>query len=253
MTGTFDTYPGLGSALNHRYRGHAERDWQEWQAQHFYEQAAAIPDDAQRVWLGRQDKLSHRGLSAKQNVRHLIVGNADQACIDEIGRLGELERLELEAPLLAGDLEPLLGLPSLKHLSIDSPRKIADFSPLLKLPSLRTLLITNAKLMPDLEWLRPADHLEVIGIEGGMYSTATIASLAPLAGLRSLQAFLATSTRLADKELMPLAECPSLRFIGIARVAPQSEFERLMQARPDICCDWFRPEMWKTRPARRQA
>lgn len=88
---------------------------------------------------------------------------------------------------------------------------------------------------------KPSNELEVIGIEGGMDSPAKIPSLRPLAGLRSLRAFLATSTRLGDKDLMPLAECPNLRFLGIARVAPQSEFQRLMQARPDLHCSWSMP------------
>lgn len=247
MTDAFDTHENLGSALNDRFRGHNDRNWQEWQARHFYADAQAIPDSAERVWLGREDKLSYRGLSEKRNVRHLIVGNVNQGCLDEVGRLEGLERLELEYPVVAENLAPLLALNALRFLSIDSPRKIADFSPLLELRSLRTLIITNPKTMPDLEWLKSADHLEVIGIEGGMWSNATIPSLAPLAGLRSLQAFLGASTRLIDKSLMPLADCPKLRFVGIAKVAPRSEFERLHEARPDIYCSWFRPEMWKSR------
>lgn len=246
MNQQFDVYPTLGSALNAQFRGHAGRDWDEWK-KYFYKDAGLIPDHAERVWLGREGKHSYRGLSSKRHIRELVVGHADQACIEEIGRLADLERLELNYPVTASDLSPLLDLGSLKHLDIDSPRKIADFSPLLKLPALRTLMIENAKLLSDLDWLNSAHHLEVIGIEGGMDSNATIPSLRPLAGLRSLQAFLATSTRLTDKNLMPLAECPNLRFLGIARVAPQAEFERLKQARPDIHCSWFDPGMWKPR------
>ena len=251
MQNEMSTFPTLGMALNARYRGHDDRDWQEWQAKHFYRDASVVPGDADRVWLGRESKLSHRGLAEKQAIRHLIVGNADQACLEEIGQLQDLERLELEYPMLAADLSPLLDLPRLRHLSIDSPRKLADFSPLLQLPALRTLILTNAKKMTDLEWLSSAHHLEVLGIEGGMWSTMTIPSLSPLAGLSSLQAFLGTSTKLLDKNLMPLAECPSLKFIGIARVAPRDEFERLSEARPDVYCDWFRPEMWQKSALRR--
>lgn len=242
----FDVYPTVGSALNARYRGHADRNPGEWQREHFYKDATHIPDDAERVCLGREDKQSHRGLSSKRHIRELVVSHADQACIEEIGCLSNLERLELSYPVTASDLSPLLALQSLEHLDIDSPRKISDFSPLLKLPALRKLMIENAKLLTDIEWLNAAHELEVIGIEGGMDSPAKIPSLRPLAGLRSLQAFLATSTRLGDKDLMPLAECSNLRFLGIARVAPQSEFQRLMKARPDIHCSWFDPANWKS-------
>ena len=253
MAENFEVYPSLGSALNARFRGHADRDWEEWQAKHFYREAVAIPDDAEQVWLGREEKLSHLGISKKQAVRHLIIGNADQSCIEEVGQLQHLERLDLEYPVLADDLSPLLALSSLRFLSIDSPRKLSDFSPLLKLRSLRTLIITNAKALANLDWLNSANHLEVIGIEGGMWSPMTIPSLSPLADLKSLQAFLGTSTKLTDKNLMPLAGCPNLKFIGIARVAPRNEFERLSQARPDIYCEWFRPEMWMARSAKRNS
>lgn len=245
MNHHFDVYPSLGSALNAGFRGH--RNWDEWQEKHVYKDAGSIPDDAERVWLGREDKQSHRGLSSKRHIRDLVVSHADQGCVEEIGRLSNLERLELAWPVTADDLSPLLALHSLQHLSIDSPRRISDFSPLLKLPALRKLMIENAKLLPDLDWLSSANHLEVIGIEGSINSTATIPSLRPLAGLPSLQAFLGTSTRLIDKDLMPLAECPSLRFLGIARVAKQNAFEKLRRARPDIHCSWFDPDSWKPR------
>lgn len=246
----FDVHASLGSALNARYRGHADRDPGEWQRRHFYKDAQLIPEDAERVCLGREDKRSYRGLSTKCYIRELVVSHADQGCIEEISGLTNMERLELSYPVTGSDLSPLLTLHSLRHLSIDSPRKIADFSQLLKLPALRKLMIENAKLLPDIEWLHEAHDLEVIGIEGGMDTPAKIPSLRPLAGLRSLQAFLATSTRLADKDLMPLAECPSLRFLGIARVAPQAEFQKLMHARPDIYCSWFDPSAWKPRRLR---
>ena len=72
----------------------------------------------------------------------------------------------------------------------------------------------------------------------------TIATLAPLADHQGLEAFLGTSLRLLDSSLMPLATCPNLNFIGIARVAKKPEFDRLRAARPDIACDWFKDDMW---------
>jgi hypothetical protein len=177
-------------------------------------------------------------------LRHLIAAKADQAFLKEIASLSELRRLELEWPFLGDDLTPLLALTHLEHLSIHSPRKLSDFSALLDLPSLRTLLVTNAKNMPNLDWLKEAHHLEVIGIQGATNSDYRIESLKPLAGLGSLRAFLGASTRLADKCLMPLASCLKLEYLSIARCAPRSQFEQLHQARPDILCRWFDPKAW---------
>ncbi len=238
-----DTFPSLESALNDRYRGHASRDWMEWREKHAHSRANDIPDGAANAWIGRQ-KLNYRGVGNRNTLRHLISGNVDQMFLDEIGELAGLERLELEWPIVAKDFTPLLGLKKLAFLSIDSPRNISDFRPLLNLPSLRTLIITNAKKMTDLDWLGEAHHLEVIEIEGGTWTPYTVPTLKPLAGLRSLKAFLGVSIKLADKSLAPLTDCPRLEYLGIACAAPQDEFEQLKAAKPNLVCDWFIPEMW---------
>lgn len=251
MGETFATYPSLGSALNAQFRGHADRNWEQWRVSHFYGAASAIPSGAERAWLIRE-KVGYRSLAEKQALRHLIAGNVDQPFLEEIGQLRGLTRLELEWPFVANDLTPLLALKSLKFLSIDSPRKVSDFAALLELPALRTLILTNARLMTDIKWLKNAHHLEVLGIEGGMWSPYTLPALRPLSGLKSLRAFLGISTKLADKQLMPLADCPKLQFVAIARVAPREEFERLHAARPDVYCDWFQPEIWTAMSSRRR-
>lgn len=148
--------------------------------------------------------------------------------------------------MVAKDFTPLVRLKKLAFVSVDSPQNIVDFRPLLGILSLRTLIITNPKKMTDLDWLSEAHHLEVIGIEGGTWSPYTIPTLKPLAELRSLKAFLGVSTKLADQNLAPLALCPNLEFLGIANVAPRDEFEQLKAAKPNLVCDWFRPEMWSS-------
>jgi hypothetical protein len=238
-----DGFPSLESALNARFRGHVDRDFSKWREKHAYNDAGEVPVDATKAWIGRQ-KLNYRGIGERQSLLHLISGNVDQPFLEQISNIASLERLELEWPMVARDLSPLLRLEKLTFLSIDSPRNIADFRLLLDLPALRTLIITNPKKMADLEWLGEAHHLEVIGIEGGMWSPYKIATLQPLAGLRSLRAFLGASTKLADKSLAPLADCPRLQYLGIACVAPQSEFDWLKMVKPDLVCKWFRPEMW---------
>lgn len=231
------------SHLGKQFRGHLDRNWEEWAADHAFPDAAAVPAAAAKAWLGRQ-KLNYRGLGKLASLRHLVAANVDQSFLEEIGQLADLERLELEWPMVAKDLTPLLGLKKLSFLSIDTPRHIADFRPLLALPALRTLIITDAKKMADLEWLADAHHLNVIGVEGGTWSPYTIKSLSPLAGLRSLRAFLGVSTKLTDQTLAPLADCPSLEFLSIAQVAPRAEFDALKAAKPDLVCAWFLPQMW---------
>jgi hypothetical protein len=242
MTATPDGPVQLESALNNRFRGHDTRDWQEW-ATFATSDAGDVPLDAERALL-RRVKTSHRGIRDRQALTHLIAGAVDQAYLDEICTITGLERLELEYPVTARSLDGLRALTRLRHLSIDSPRNVTDFTPLLELPALTTLLITNAKHMADIGWLAGAHHLEVIGVEGSMWTVQKIPTLAPLAGLRGLRAFFATSTRLGDRDLSPLAACPRLELLGCARFAPREEFERLHELKPDLVCTWFRPESW---------
>lgn len=240
MTEAFEPSASLESTLNARFRGHL--DWAEWNA-FATSDADELAFDAECAWLSRV-KSSHRGIADRQALKHLVAGAADQAYLDEICTINALERLDLEYPVTARRLDGLRALKRLRHLSIDSPRHVTDFTPLLDLPSLKTLLITNAKHMVDISWLAGADHLEVLGVEGSMWTVQKIPTLKPLAGLRSMRAFLAVSTRLADHDLSPLAECPRLEFLGCARLAPRDEFERLHDMKPDLICTWFRPEIW---------
>lgn len=237
-------YPSIEMALNARYRGHEDRDWDEWHDRHLYERAADIPPDAGKALIRRQ-KGNVAGLGDRAALNHLIAGNVDQPMLEDISRLPRLERLELTWPTMAEDLTPLARLTNLKFLSIDSPRKAKDFAFLAAMPQLRTLMIENAKHLSDIEWLAGAHHLEVIGIEGAMDSKQTIASLKPLAGLTGLRAFLGTSLRLIDADLMPLASCPSLHFLGLARLAKKPAFDALREARPDIVCAWFNDGAWR--------
>ncbi len=236
-------YAAQHTALNDRFRGHDTRDWQEWST-FATTDAAEVPPDATRA-LVRRVKRSHRGIGERQRLTHLIAGSVDQAYLDEICQLTGLERLELEHPVTARTLDGLTALRRLRHLSIDSPRNVTDLTPLLELPALTTLLITNAKHMTDIEWLADAHHLEVLGVEGSMWTVQRIPTLRPLGGLRGLRALFATSVRLGDTDLSPLADCPQLEMLGCARFAPREEFERLQARKPDLVCTWFRPEAWR--------
>lgn len=228
--------------LDLRYRGLDTRDWDEW-SRITTESAADVPLDATRARVQRV-KASHRGICERKALKELLAGGADQSYLDEICTIIGLERLELGWPVTAHSLEGLRALTRLRYLKIDSPRNIADFTPVLALPSLQTLLIENAKHMKDIEWLADAHHLDVIGIEGSMWTMQKVPSLAPLAGLKGMRAFMATSVRLGEKNLFPLAECPRLEYLSCARFVPREEFEMLRKLKPGLRCSWFDPDMW---------
>ncbi|MFN3815240.1 hypothetical protein [Brevundimonas sp.] len=232
----------LDSNLNARFRGLDGHDWNEW-FEIQCDNASTVPPGAERAWLNRK-KASHKGIRERLSLTHLIAGAADQSYLAEIGTLVNLERLELEHPVTAHDLSPLHALKKLKHLRLVSPRRITDFKPLLELSSLKTLFIENLGHMTEIDWLRGADHIEVLGIEGSIWKPHVIPSLAPLSGLKSLKAFFATSVRLKDQDLSALGSCPRLEYLSCARFAPRASFERLHALNSRLVCRWFGPEGW---------
>ena len=212
-------------------------DWEAVRAAHVA-CAADIAPDATLASLTRE-KASYRGIGAQRQLTTLFAAAVDQAYLDEICELEALDYLWLGWPVTARDLSGLAKLKRLSFLKLDSPRNVTDFAPLTRLPALTHLFVENAKHMDGLEWLAPLrSQLAVLGIEGSLWTTQKLASLAPLAGF-GFEALCLTSVRLADKDLIPLASCPELRHLICARFAPRARFEELKALRPDIACLWF--------------
>lgn len=205
--------------------------------------ADAIPVEADCARVQREGR-SHTGISRRPNLRLLEAQAVNQAFLDELATLHQLEYLALEAPVTAANLDPLSNLTGLRILKITSPREVRDFSPILALPNLERLFIENAKHMSDLNWLRPlSGRLRVLGIEGGMYTAQRIPTLRPLEEF-ALDALFLTNTVLGDKSFAPLHGMTGLIFLGTSRNAPRTEFEALHEALPQLYCDWFQPAMW---------
>jgi hypothetical protein len=217
-------------------RGQTPLAWSEWE-DGAAKRAGDIPEGATRAMLLRE-KASHRGIAARGELRELVAFAVNQDFLDEICELTDLEYLDLNYPVTAGDLSGLKRLRRLRTLRMNGVRKITDFSPVMDLPELKTLMIEHAPHLTDLTLFREAHHLRSLGLEGSMWTTMRIASLKPLAGLRSLEALFLTSVVLKDKGLACLAECPRLRILDCARFAPKPEFDRLRALMPGLDCLW---------------
>ena len=210
-----------------------------------FDNGSDVPPGQSYASVTRTGK-SHRGIADAHGLTELQAGAANQDFLDEICKLERLEYLDLAWPVTAKDLSPLRQLQNLRTLKIDSPRSITDFTPICDLPRLERLFITNAKHMNSLDWMRPMkDRLLALGVEGSMYTVQDIASLAPLEGF-ALEALFLTNTRLADQDLSAIATMPNIRHLWTALIAPRAQFETLKAARPDLYCQWFDANMWKS-------
>lgn len=206
-----------------------------------------IGPDAE-IGVHHREKNSFRGISTRRKLRILTASAVNQDFLDEICELENLEWLELQWPVTAETLEGLSRLTKIHRLKIDSPRKISDFSPILKLHRLTRLEIENAKHLHDLRWMRPLkDRLEILGLDGSINTTQKLESLDPLDGF-VFEKLTLTNVSVADKDLSPLITCRNLKELRCAKSVSTFEgFMALADARPDLACDWFDPDLWPGR------
>lgn len=210
------------------------QDWDHWPG--CVTSVGEISADASLVSFYRE-KQSHRGIGERVSIKKLSAKQVNQDFLSEIGQLTNLEYLEIEI-LTAEDLSPLSRLKQLKTLKLIGVRTASEFDVLLQLPRLERLFIENAKHIQSIEFLAKAGNLVSLGVEGSMWTTQMITSLAPLVGLAKLEALFLTSVRLKDKSLRYLADIPHLKVLECARFAPKSEFEKLRKLMPHLGCHW---------------
>ena len=210
-----------------------------------------------KMGIHRREKNSFRGISTRTSLRALVAQAVNQDFLDEICELSALEDLALEWPTTATSLEGLTRLSGLRRLRIDSPRNITDFTPLTRLPNLVFLDIENAKHLYDLRWLMPLKgRLQTLRLDGSINTTQKLASLDPLDGF-AFEKLSLVNTTVADKDLSPLITCRQLKDLSCAKSVSTFEgFMALADARPDLRCQWFDPDLWPGRkfrggPARR--
>lgn len=212
-----------------------------------FSETLGIGPDAE-IAMHTRKKNSFRGISTRTKLRILTANAVNQDYLDEICELENLEQLELGWPVTAETLDGLTRLKKLHTLKLDSPRNITDFTPLLKLNRLTHLDIENAKHLFDLRWIRPLkDRLTRLGLDGSINTTQKLESLDPLDGFAFEELWL-TNVSVKDKDLSPLINCRNLKLLRCAKSVSTFEgFMALADARPDMACDWFNPEMWPGR------
>ena len=184
-----------------------------------------------------RERKSHQGIGKLKQIERLGARMVDQAFLDELSELEGLEELKLEG-VSAGDLSPISNLKNLRTLRLRDVSEISNFEVVIDLPNLEGLYIENAKHLHALDVLGGLQHIRRLGVEGGMYNSQRLASLAPLAKLKGLEELYMSSVSLDDKVLSYLIDLPRLKVLRCARFAPKSEFDNLRNYMPHLECDW---------------
>ncbi|MDZ4309289.1 MAG: hypothetical protein U1A24_01835 [Cypionkella sp.] len=195
-----------------------------------------LSEESSTVLFYRERK-SHQGIGKLKQIERLGARMVNQAFLDELSELEGLAELKLEG-VSAGDLSPISRLKNLRTLRLRDVSEITNFEAVLDLPNLNALYIENAKHLHALDFLGSLKHILRLGIEGCMYKTQRVESLAPLARLMSLEELYMSSVSLDDKVLSYLTHLPRLSVLRCARFAPKSEFDNLRSCMPHLACDW---------------
>jgi hypothetical protein len=223
--------------------GHRERiaagvsfDWQGLPA--LRESLDDVPTDVEGLHF-RRVKNSHHGLSRLSSLRTLWARSVDQAFLEEISALADLETLYVDG-LTACDLTPLASNAALRRLILVGGTKVPDLAWVGGLAAdLKLLFLERFTRCSDLSPLTALKKLESLGFEGGMDSKARVETLAPLAKLENLRFLFLSSTRVEGHGLAPLAGLTHLERLECGGYFPDREFVELRRALPRLQCDWF--------------
>ena len=130
-------------------------------------------------------------------------------------RVPRLEGMDIKWSRIA-DLAPIAQCTSLRYLKIGSSASVPSIEPLGTMTQLLWLELENFRKIGDVAPLSSLQNLQGLGYTGSISGGApTIASLAPLAELRSLRWLALHRLRVKDGSLRPLGGLRNLAFLSL--------------------------------------
>ena len=184
-----------------------------------------------------QAKLTKRWmdvLPSLHSVRILWVSNkVSQPMFEAICEMRGLEALWLKWSSIKS-LASVLKLEELQSLHIGSSTQLESIAPLAHLKQLKWLELENIKNIQDISPLGGCVQLLGLGIDGSMWTTQRVNSLAPLRRLIGLKYLSITNLRAADRSLAPLCGLHNLERLHIAKWWPEAQVEELKRNHPRL-------------------
>ncbi len=198
---------------------------------------ADLAHDAEELRF-RRERSSHRGIQWFRSLRRLWLYCVNQEFLEEVCELPAVELLFIDR-LTATDLTPLRKLQRLRRLILQGGTKIQDLDWVTGLPPLEAFAIENFKRVFHLDALASLTSLSALGVEGSMWTTMRVHSLAPLSQIHGLRSLFLTNLRTSDRSLRHLYSLTGLEVLQCAGFFGDEEFVRLREALPRLRCDWF--------------
>jgi hypothetical protein len=114
-------------------------------------------------------------------------------------------------------------LRTVSDLSFEWATKISSLSPVFRMTWLRRLEIRDFPRLTDLEGIDALQDLAELDLSGGMWKPLRVASVRPIAALRSLTSLTLQNFRVADDDVTVLANLTSLRSLLLSNQFDRSQ------------------------------
>lgn len=131
-------------------------------------------------------------------------------------------------------IEAIATAKKLAFFHLGSSTQLVSIEPLVRVKNLIWLEVENIKRIQDLGVLGKLKQLQGLAIEGSIWTTQRVDSLAPLAQLRSLRHLSIANLRAKDKTLRPLFSLSSLELFCAANWWSDDELEELRRRNPKV-------------------
>lgn len=215
-----------------------------WPSQSVREPGEIRSDGRLLVWCTQtqltekeQRKLVSRWcdvLPSLQGVRHLwFVSRVSQKLFDAACRVPGLESLRIKWSGVK-TLEAIENASALRHLFIGSSAGVQSIQPLGSLTMLQTLGIENFARIRNLDPLADLKELRQLSVEGGMWTTQHVETLAPVGELLNLRYLGIRGLRSADRTLSPLFNLRQLEVLWASRGWDDHEIAELERRNPKL-------------------
>ncbi|MDG1807500.1 MAG: hypothetical protein P8J91_10305 [Pirellulaceae bacterium] len=161
-----------------------------------------------------------------------VAPKVSQRLFDAIGVMPNLVGLHIEHSSIKTIVSNSFS--NLRFLHLGSSPGLLDLEGLAQCTSLEWLETENLKRITDFSLLSRLTSLVGLGINGGMWTTQRIDSLAPLEALQQLRFLSITNARVTDQSLRSLHNLEHLQTLQRALWWPDSEIRDLLEANPRL-------------------
>jgi Leucine-rich repeat (LRR) protein len=162
-----------------------------------------------------------------------ISSKAPQALFDAACRMPKLEGLWIKWSSIKS-MASIAGLPNLKYLHLGSSTQLESIAPLSDRRGLEWLGLENLATIRHLDPIATLSDLQGLSLEGSMWSSWEVETLAPAGALTSLRYLSLANLRAADRTLTPLYPLQNLETLITAEWWDAGELDELRRRNPRL-------------------